>query len=199
MTRTLLALCIALPLAAQAQAPRLIPAPREFAAGPVAPLKGTIAITAGADSDDKFAVADLTASLKERGAKVSLADGALRIQLLRSNTAEAKTLLAKNKLEITKEMTDEGYVVIAAPKTIHVIAASDAGIFYGAQTAKQLVTGHDGAMTVQTGIIRDWPAMRWRGFHDDLSRGPVPTLEFQKHIVRTIAAYKMNASLRITS
>jgi hexosaminidase len=35
--------------------------------------------------------------------------------------------------------------------------------------------------------------MRWRGFHDDLSRGPVPTLEFQKHIIRTIAAFKMNA------
>jgi hypothetical protein len=40
--------------------------------------------------------------------------------------------------------------------------------------------------------IRDWPAMRWRGFHDDLSRGPVPTLEFQKQQIRTFAAYKLN-------
>ena len=34
--------------------------------------------------------------------------------------------------------------------------------------------------------------MRYRGFHDDLSRGPVPTLEFQKKELRTFAAYKIN-------
>ncbi|MEJ7810350.1 MAG: family 20 glycosylhydrolase, partial [Gemmatimonadaceae bacterium] len=40
--------------------------------------------------------------------------------------------------------------------------------------------------------IRDWPAMRYRGVHDDLSRGPVPTLDFQKKQIRTFAAYKIN-------
>jgi hypothetical protein len=34
--------------------------------------------------------------------------------------------------------------------------------------------------------------MKYRGVHDDLSRGPVPTLEFQKKQIRTFAAYKMN-------
>ena len=34
--------------------------------------------------------------------------------------------------------------------------------------------------------------MRYRGFHDDLSRGPVPTLDFQKKQIRTLAAYKVN-------
>src|SRR5205807_7687401 len=34
--------------------------------------------------------------------------------------------------------------------------------------------------------------MRYRGFHDDLSRGPVPTLDFQKKQIRTLAAYKIN-------
>lgn len=193
MKRACLALLALLPAAAIAQAPRLIPTPREFSAGSVAPLRGTITITAGADKDDKFAAADLAASLKERGAKVSAAGGALHIQLLRSSSGAAKALLAARHLDFTTEMNDEGYVVLAEPKSIRVIAASAAGLFYGAQTAKQLVTGHGTAMTVQTGIIRDWPAMRWRGFHDDLSRGPVPTLEFQKHIIRTIAAFKMNA------
>ncbi len=41
-------------------------------------------------------------------------------------------------------------------------------------------------------LIRDWPAMKYRGVHDDLSRGPVPTLEFQKKQIRTFAAYKLN-------
>jgi hypothetical protein len=191
MKRACLALLVALPLTAQT--PRLIPAPREFTAGPATSLKGAVSITAAISKADRFTAADLSATLKARGVKLSPTDGGLRIQLLRSSTSEAKALLAKHKLQFTSEMTAEGYVVISEPRSIHVIGASDAGVFYGAQTARQLVTGFAGAMTVQTGVIRDWPAMRWRGFHDDLSRGPVPTLEFQKHIVRTLAAFKMNA------
>jgi hypothetical protein len=34
--------------------------------------------------------------------------------------------------------------------------------------------------------IRDWPAMRCRGLDDDLSRDPVPTLEFQKRQIRVV-------------
>ena len=34
--------------------------------------------------------------------------------------------------------------------------------------------------------------MKYRGLDDDLSRGPVPTLDFQKKQIRTIAAYKIN-------
>ncbi|MHB1310657.1 MAG: beta-N-acetylhexosaminidase [Gemmatimonadaceae bacterium] len=192
MKRALLILAAALPIAASAQAPRLIPAPREFTGGGTAPLKGAVTVTSGADRDDKFAAADLSAALKERGLKLTAA-GALRIQLLRASTAEARQLLTKHGVAFTGEMTDEGYVIISEPRAVHVIGASAAGVFYGAQTAKQLITGHGGATVLQTGVVRDWPAMRWRGFHDDLSRGPVPTLEFQKHIVRTIAAFKMNA------
>ncbi len=34
--------------------------------------------------------------------------------------------------------------------------------------------------------------MKYRGLHDDLSRGPVPTLAFQKHLIQVLAAYKVN-------
>lgn len=192
MKRALLLLLAALPVTATAQAPRLIPAPREFTPGATAPLKGAIAITAGANKDDKFAAADLSAALKQRGAKIAPA-GAVSVHLLRAGSAEAKAVLTKHKLAFDDAMKDEGYVLVAEPRSITVVGASAAGVFYGAQTVKQLITGHGAALTLQTGVVRDWPAMRWRGFHDDLSRGPVPTLEFQKHIVRTIAAYKMNA------
>jgi len=192
MKRALLVLAALIPAAASAQAPRLIPAPREFTAGAAVPLKGAIAVVAGADKNDKFAAAEVASTLKERGLKVA-APAVVTIQLLRTSAPEAKALLAKHKLTFTDEMQGEGYVLIADPASIKVVGASAAGVFYGAQTAKQLITGAGAGLTLQTGVIRDWPAMRWRGFHDDLSRGPVPTLEFQKHIIRTIAAYKMNA------
>src|SRR5207245_5050993 len=41
-------------------------------------------------------------------------------------------------------------------------------------------------------FVRIWPTMRWRGVHDDISRGPVPTLEYMKQQIRTIAEYKLN-------
>ena len=34
--------------------------------------------------------------------------------------------------------------------------------------------------------------MKYRGLDDDLSRGPVTTLEFEKKLIRTLAAYKIN-------
>jgi len=73
-----------------------------------------------------------------------------------------------------------------------VVASTAPGIFYGAQTVKQLVEGSGSSARLQRATVRDWPAMRYRGFHDDLSRGPIPTLEFQKKQMRMLAAYKVN-------
>ncbi len=60
------------------------------------------------------------------------------------------------------------------------------------QTFKQLLPLPGAARELPTGTVRDWPAMRYRGIQDDLSRGPFPTLEFQKHQVRVFAAFKAN-------
>jgi hypothetical protein len=89
-------------------------------------------------------------------------------------------------------MRDEGYVIIPDNKGLAITAATDAGIFYALQTVKQLITGYGSGAVLHTATIRDWPAMRYRGLHDDLSRGPVPTLDFQKKQIRVLAAYKIN-------
>ena len=90
-------------------------------------------------------------------------------------------------------MHDEGYVILPRRRGLAVIAATSTGLFYGAQTVKQLVIRQrQRSADSQTATIRDWPALPHRGLDDDLSRGPVPTLEFQKRQVRTLAAYKLN-------
>ena len=86
-------------------------------------------------------------------------------------------------------------------KTLTLTGASAAGLFYAAQTAKQMIErwplqsvckGTCPDFVLHAAEIHDWPAMRYRGLHDDLSRGPVDTLEFQKKLIRTLAAYKIN-------
>jgi hypothetical protein len=89
-------------------------------------------------------------------------------------------------------MKDEGYAIIPDGKGLAITAASGPGIFYALQTVKQLVTGYGANALLHTATIRDWPAMRYRGLSDDLSRGPFPTFDFQKKQIRVLANYKVN-------
>jgi len=54
------------------------------------------------------------------------------------------------------------------------------------------MTRSAGASVPVLGTARDWPAMRWRGVDDDLSRGPVPTRAFQKHQLDLLTSYEIN-------
>ncbi|HSB10273.1 MAG TPA: glycoside hydrolase family 20 zincin-like fold domain-containing protein [Blastocatellia bacterium] len=104
----------------------------------------------------------------------------------------ASTLEASN-LAIDDNFNDEGYVLDANRERVVIGALTGEGVFYGAQTLRQLIRrGADSRASVQAVAIKDWPAMRWRGVHDDISRGPVPTLDYMKKQVRTCAAFKLN-------
>ncbi|HEX4650515.1 MAG TPA: glycoside hydrolase family 20 zincin-like fold domain-containing protein [Granulicella sp.] len=177
---------------AQTPAPlHLIPMPRELRPLPDQPLPHGVRIlcpTAASDSDDKFAAADLARSLNDRG--ISTTDPAgLVIDLTRLSAHPA----AKIAADFDAAMKPEGYLITTAPGALTVTAESAAGLFYGAQTVKQLIERTAGTPAVlHAADIRDWPAMQYRGLDDDLSRGPVTTLAFEKKLIRTLAAYKIN-------
>ena len=173
--------------------PALIPQPREYrSAHDIALRAGVAVISQSANKEDKFAADDLKATLKERGVKVlPIATGA-RIELLRAKSATARRLLKEEKFAFDDAMRDEGYVIVTRGRAVYVIGESAAGVFYGAQTVKQLVQGNGKNAVLRGASVRDWPAMKYRGLHDDLSRGPVPTLEFQKKQIRTLASLKVN-------
>ncbi|MCU1283850.1 MAG: hypothetical protein JWO13_200 [Acidobacteriales bacterium] len=87
----------------------------------------------------------------------------------------------------------EGYILDVTPSRITVSGASDAGLFYGVQTLRQLIhPAAKSSATVAAVHIEDWPTMQWRGVHDDISRGPIPTLDYMKKQIRTLAEYKIN-------
>ena len=89
-------------------------------------------------------------------------------------------------------MHAEGYAILPDRDGIALTADTSAGIFYALQTVKQLIVGEGATAVLHVATIRDWPAMQYRGLHDDLSRGPIDTLDFQKKLIRTLAAYKAN-------
>ena len=162
-----------------AQSLKLIPMPREVRAQNDQPLtRGVRIVCTACDTEDQFAADDLASTLKERG--IATTSG-FPIELTRRGTAS-----------FSPEMKLEGYTIAAAASSLTVSAATAEGLFYGAQTVKQLVEGSGSLAVLHAANIRDWPALRYRGLDDDLSRGPVPTLDFQKKQIRTLAAYKIN-------
>jgi hypothetical protein len=189
-----------------AQSLKLIPMPREVSAGATQSLAGGLQINCGAPCapEDSFAIDDLKAWLAAQGVAVNTTS-AVNILVTRYGSPLAKSIYneaasssataqsgSAAPAEMTDEMKPEGYAIIPDGKGLALTAATDTGVFYALQTVKQLVTGTGTNAVLHTATIRDWPAMKYRGLDDDLSRGPVTTLEFEKKLIRTIAAYKIN-------
>jgi hexosaminidase len=179
-------LLLALTTFASAQSPiKLIPMPREVHATADQPLTNGVRIVCAApcSEEDHFTATDLSTSLQQRNIS-SVSPSGFVIELTRLATHPVADFAA--------EMKPEGYVISASHNALTVTAATAEGLFYGAQTVKQLIVGEGPHAVLRAANIRDWPAMKYRGLDDDLSRGPVPTLDFQKKQIRTIAAYKLN-------
>ncbi len=177
---------------------RLIPKPRQMKVEPISFRLNTRVRVVPADSrsqDDRFALQDFANDLKEtagvtvrfgrrRGARPILA-GNLELSSIRS-------ALARAGLDIPKDLDQEGYLLAVTQNQVVIGGRTPAGIFYGLQTLKQLVQGTGPDAFVPGVQIIDWPAMRWRAVSDDISRGPVPTVEYIKRQLRTFAAFKLN-------
>ena len=174
----------------------LLPAPREANFGQATPLPGKILVVVpGHNEEDEFAARDLEDALKRiasAGDESRSAQPPYRITLLRSDSDAAKAGLAGNNLSFDPIMESEGYVLVIGPHEAAIIGATGSGVFYGVQAFKQLLPLPGAPHVLPTGTVRDWPAMQYRGISDDLSRGPFPTLEFQKHQIRVFASFKIN-------
>ncbi len=172
--------------------PALLPMPREYSAADSVSLAAGVSIAASTDSEDQFAAKDLAEWLKNLSVSETHGHSSALVELLRTPSRRAEKLLSQSGITIDAPMHEEGYAIVKADKGLAVIADTSSGIFYGAQTVKQMISGSGQSAILHRATIRDWPAMRYRGLSDDLSRGPLPTLEFQKRQIRTLAAYKIN-------
>jgi hexosaminidase len=92
----------------------------------------------------------------------------------------------------THAETDEEYTLEVDSKRVSIAGKGASGTFYGVQTLRQLIVPDGKKASISAVTIRDWPSMQWRGVHYDLSRGPIPTMDYMKKVVRTLSEYKVN-------
>ena len=182
----LLAAAVLLPTLARAQATLpLIPIPRELHLTTTEPIPQGVKIVGesaspGLSSEDLFTSQDLVQSLAARNIPT---DGPFLIHLDRVQNLPP---------DIPQQAQAEGYTITPGPNSLTLAASTSAGLFYAAQTLKQLIVNDGPAAVLHLATIHDWPSFPHRGMQDDVSRGPIPTLAFQKHLIQTLAAYKMN-------
>src|SRR5271170_3878208 len=133
----------------------------------------------------KLAIASVTAPPKTMG----------HISLGRFTDRGLREYLESQGVKTGDDIGSQGYVIRVSDSGILVAGRTAQGLFYGVQTLRQLLRpeGTGGkALAVPKLVIRDWPSMEWRGVSDDISRGPIPTIEYLKMQIRTLAEYKIN-------
>jgi hexosaminidase len=86
----------------------------------------------------------------------------------------------------------EAYDLSVTEQGVKIHARSSAGIFWGAQTLRQLIEGEDANATLPVVEIHDWPSMAYRGTMVDISHGPLPTEKEIERQIDFLARWKAN-------
>jgi hypothetical protein len=145
-------------------------------------------------ADDRFSAEQLSSNIKEE-LKYNVVITERTGKILLGCPGKNKSFddfLKKEKIALPAEAGPEGYVLKILPSKIVVLANSSAGVFYGVQTLKQIIRSNRNGNSIPCLTIYDWPALKLRGWMDDISRGPIPTMEFLKNEIRTMSEYKQN-------
>jgi hexosaminidase len=162
-----------------------------------------ILVEFGHQAEDRIAAETLAEEIHDQsGLKLSIT-GAKAESKAESKQEEGAIVLARLQDRNVREFLeskglkadsigDQGYLLFSDSSHLIVAANTGQGLFYGVQTLRQLLRQENGKLICPAVSIRDWPSMEWRGVQDDISRGPIPTEDFMKRQIRTLAAFKVN-------
>lgn len=99
--------------------------------------------------------------------------------------------------EQTAGQGNDGYSLETTPQMVTIRATTPAGLFYGAQSLRQLlprnieVTGCEDDWIIPCLRIEDTPRFAWRGIHLDVARHIFP-VDFIKRFIDLLAMHKLN-------
>jgi len=128
------------------------------------------------------------------------AAGGGRLALREPQGGESRTGTIRLALSDARtSLVEEGYEIRVSPDSILLLAAKESGLFYAAQTLRQLFPtafgGEDETQgqrwMIPAGKIKDKPRFKWRGLMLDVGRHFFP-VEFVKRLIDLLALHKMN-------
>ena len=93
-------------------------------------------------------------------------------------------------LSLAADIRAEAQRLQVTPSGISLLAGDGAGLFYGAQTLRQLLPG-EGSSTIPCLSIEDAPRHRWRGLHLDVGRHFFSS-DFLRKTLDLMALHKLN-------
>jgi hypothetical protein len=114
--------------------------------------------------------------------------GALRIGRLRTASGLDPAITVRHD----GSLPAQAYRLTVRGGRASIESADEAGAFYAAMTLAQLPVHTGESWSIPCVRIEDRPALLWRILSDDVSRGPLPTMQYFEERIRTIAAFKMN-------
>jgi hypothetical protein len=86
----------------------------------------------------------------------------------------------------------DGYAVQVAPSGVVGTAKAPSGLANALRTLTQLLRANCRDGSIPALVIRDWPTLRYRGYQDDMTRGPSSKPSFLLEELDLGAALKMN-------
>ena len=96
------------------------------------------------------------------------------------------------------ENEDQAYRLTINRNFVRMEATTNTGLFYATQSLKQLYRyaflqskGNEIALPCVT--ITDWPNFKLRAWQDDISRGPIVSMDYLKRLIPQMAECKLNA------
>jgi len=184
----------------------LLPAPQEvrYGAGRL-PVRGLVIRIEGPSSpstEDLFAARVLASWLTEAcGSPVRVAENpaetpssAPAVVLRRSGDVAALPVPD----ETAGPESRESYEVRVTTQGATATARSSAGLYYAAQTLRQMVEGRGDAASLPEAEVRDWPAFAYRGYMMDFSHAQLPTPDEVRSQLDFLARFKTNQYLFYT-
>ena len=195
----------ALALGAEADAAaglRLVPFPKEvrLAAGafPLPAAGGALVLALSSAADLGGEVAVLERELAQAGAvrltraSVAAAGAPVPVLWLTLAAEEYRPAAGAELPSPPAEGWGEGYTLQVNPDHVLATATTATGLRHALRTLTQLCRANRQGRALPALASRDWPSLRYRGYQDDMTRGPSSRPAFLREEIDLGAAAKMN-------
>ncbi len=109
------------------------------------------------------------------------------------SSVDEDLMIVSLHFEGRKSYHPESYYLTINENNIEIKASTLRGLYYGIQSLKQIFRYTEATQSsIPCCTIYDIPALNIRGWMDDISRGPIPTVEFIKLEIKTLSEFKLN-------